>query len=133
MKTNKITRPGSKKSTVKTKKLKGSYYKIISKSKRTVQYVKPVKKNIISVIIPSSIKFNGKRYKVTGIAANAFKNYKKLKKVTIGTNINKIGKKAFYGCSSLKNIKVKTSKLTNSRIGRQASIKSQSLKFQRDN
>lgn len=38
MKTNKITRPGSKKSTVKTKKLKGSYYKIISKSKRTVQY-----------------------------------------------------------------------------------------------
>ena len=39
MKTNKITRPGSKKSTVKTKKLKGSYYKIISKSKRTVQYM----------------------------------------------------------------------------------------------
>lgn len=61
MKTNKITRPGSKKSTVKTKKLKGSYYKIISKSKRTVQYVKPVKKNIISVTIPSSIKLNGKR------------------------------------------------------------------------
>ena len=120
MKTNKITRPGSKKSTVKTKKLKGSYYKIISKSKRTVQYVKPVKKNIISVNIPSTVKIGGKRYKVTGIAANAFKNYKKLKKVTIGTNINKIGKKAFYGCSSLKNIKVKTSKLTNSRIGRQA-------------
>ena len=66
------------------------------------------------------VKINGKRYKVTGIAANAFKNCKRLKKVTIGTNINKIGKKAFYGCSSLKNIKVKTSKLTNSRIGRQA-------------
>lgn len=120
MKTNKVTRPGKKKSVTKVKKIKGNYYKIISKSKKTVQYVKPVKKNIISVNIPSTVKISGKRYKVTGIAANAFKNYKKLKKVTIGTNINKIGKKAFYGCSSLKNIKVKTSKLTNSRIGRQA-------------
>ena len=120
MKTNKITRPGSKKSSIKTKKIKGNYYKITSRSKKTVLYVKPANKNIISVNIPSTVKISGKRYKVTGIAANAFKNYKKLKKVTIGTNINKIGKKAFYGCSSLKNIKVKTSKLTNSRIGRQA-------------
>ena len=86
MKTNKVTRPGKKKSVTKAKKVKGNYYKIISKSKKTVQYVKPVKKNIISVTIPSSIKLNGKRYKVTGIVANAFKNCKKLKKVTIGTN-----------------------------------------------
>ena len=120
MKTNKVTRPGKKKSVTKVKKIKGNYYKIISKSKKTVQYEKTVNKNIISVTIPSSIKLNGKRYKVTEIAANAFKNCKRLKKVTIGTNINKIGKKAFYGCSSLKNIKVKTSKLTNSQIGRQA-------------
>ena len=120
MKTNKVTRPGKKKSVTKAKKVKGNYYKIISKSKKTVQYEKPVNKNISSITIPEVVKINGKRYKVTGIAANAFKNCKRLKKVTIGTNINKIGKKAFYGCSSLKNIKVKTSKLTNSRIGRQA-------------
>lgn len=120
MKTNKVTRPGKKKSVTKIKKVKGNYYKIISKSKKTVQYEKPVNKNISSIMIPAVVKINGKRYKVTGIAANAFKNCKRLKKVTIGTNINKIGKKAFYGCSSLKNIKVKTSKLTNSRIGRQA-------------
>ena len=120
MKTNKITRPGSKKSTAKIKKLKESYYKITSKSKKTVLYVKPVKKDIISVTIPSSIKLNGKRYKVTGIAANAFKNCKKLKKITIGINVNNIGKKAFYGCSNLKTIKIKTSKLVNRRIGKQA-------------
>lgn len=120
MKTNKVTRPGKKKSVTKAKKVKGNYYKIISKSKKTVQYEKPVNKNISSITIPAVVKINGKRYKVTGIAANAFKNCKRLKKVTIGTNINKIEKKAFYGCSSLKNIKVKTSKLTNSRIGRQA-------------
>lgn len=120
MKTNKVTRSGKKKSATKAKKVKGNYYKIISKSKKAVQYEKPVNKNISSITIPAVVKINGKRYKVTGIAANAFKNCKRLKKVTIGTNINKIGKKAFYGCSSLKNIKVKTSKLTNSRIGRQA-------------
>ena len=120
MKTNKVTRPGKKKSVTKVKKIKGNYYKIISKSKKTVQYVKPVKKNIISVTIPSSIKLNGKRYKVTGIAANAFKNCKKLKKVTIGTNVNSIGKRTFYRCSKLRTIKVKTSKLTGSRVGKQA-------------
>ena len=120
MKTNKVTRSGKKKSVTKAKKVKGNYYKIISISKKAVQYEKPVNKNISSITIPAVVKINGKRYKVTGIAANAFKNCKRLKKVTIGTNINKIGKKAFYGCSSLKNIKVKTSKLTNSRIGRQA-------------
>lgn len=120
IKTNKVTRPGSKKSAVKTKKIKGNYYKVISKSKKTVQYVKPGKRNIISVTIPSSVKLNGKRYKVTGIAANAFKNCKKLKKVTIGINVNSIGKRAFYGCSKLRTIKVKTSKLNSSRVGKQA-------------
>lgn len=120
MKTNKITRPGSKKSTAKTKKIKGNYYKIISKSKKTVQYVKPQSKNITSVNIPSVVKISGKRYKVTGIAANAFKNCKRLKKATIGTNVNNIGKRAFYGCSKLQTIKVKTSKLTGNRVGKQA-------------
>ena len=120
MKTNKVTRPGKKKSVTKAKKVKGNYYKIISKSKKTVQYEKPVNKNISSITIPAVVKINGKRYKVTGIAANAFKNCKKLKKVTIGINVNSIGKRAFYGCSKLQTIKVKTSKLTGSRVGKQA-------------
>ena len=120
MKTNKITRPGSKKSSIKTKKIKGNYYKITSRSKKKVLYVKSANKNIISVNIPSTVKISGKRYKVTGIAANAFKNCKKLKKVTIGINVNSIGKRAFYGCSKLQTIKVKTSKLTGSRVGKQA-------------
>lgn len=122
MKTNKITRPGSKnkKSSAKKKKIKGNYYKITSKSKKTVLYVKPASKNITSVNIPSTVKIGGKRYKVTGIAANAFKNYKKLKKVTIGANIRNIGKRAFYRCSNLKTVKMKTSKLVNSQVGKQA-------------
>lgn len=122
MKTNKIIRPGSKnkKSSAKTKKIKGNYYKITSKSKKTVLYVKPASKNITSVNIPSTVKIGGKRYKVTGIAANAFKNYKKLKKVTIGANIRNIGKRAFYRCYNLKTVKMKTSKLVNNQVGKQA-------------
>ena len=122
MKTNKITRPESKnkKSSAKTKKIKGNYYKITSKSKKTVFYVKPASKNITSVNIPSTIKIGGKRYKVTGIAADAFKNYKKLKKVTIGANIRNIGKRTFYRCYNLKTVKMKTSKLVNNQVGKQA-------------
>ena len=66
------------------------------------------------------VKIGGKRYKVTEIAANAFKDCKKLKKVIIGKNVSNIGKKAFYGCSKLQTIKVKTSKLVSNRIGKQA-------------
>ena len=122
MKTNKVTRPGSKnkKNSTKTKKIKGNYYKITSKSKKTVLYVKPANKNITSANIPSVVKIGGKRYKVTEIAANAFKDCKKLKKVIIGKNVSNIGKKAFYGCSKLQTIKVKTSKLVSNRIGKQA-------------
>ena len=122
IKTNKITRPESKnkKSSAATKKIKGNYYKITSKSKKTVRYMKPASKNITSANIPSTVKINGKSYKVTGIAANAFKNCKKLKKVVIGKNVSTIGKKAFYGCSKLKTVKIKTSKLVNKKVGTQA-------------
>ena len=120
MKTNKITRPKNKKGSTKMKKIRGGYYKIASKTKKIAQYVKPVGKNITYVSVPSIVNINGKRYKVTGIAANAFKNCKRLKKVTIGTNVRSIGKKAFYGCSKLQMIKIKTSKLANNRVGQQA-------------
>ena len=86
----------------------------------TVAYLKPKKGVKGTVKIPDSITVNHVTYKVTEIAANAFKNCKKLKKVTIGINVNSIGKRAFYGCSKLQTIKVKTSKLTGSRVGKQA-------------
>ena len=78
------------------------------------------KKQKASVTIPATVTINNVTYKVTSIAANAFKNNKKLKKVVIGKNITKIGKKAFYGCSKLKNITVKTTKLTKKNVGSQA-------------
>ena len=62
-------------------------------------------------MIPATVKVKGVSYKVTSIAKNAFKNNKKLKKVTIGANITSIGANAFSGCKVLKNVVVKSTKL----------------------
>lgn len=57
-----------------------------------------------SVTIPSTITIGGIAYKVTAIAPNAFRNCKRLQKVTIGGNIRTIGKSAFSGCSKLRTV-----------------------------
>ncbi len=76
-----------------------------------------------TVTIPDTVTIKGKKFNVTSIAKNAFKNKKKLKKVTIGKNIKKIGSKAFYGCKNLKKIVVKTTKLTKKKVGSKAFAK----------
>lgn len=65
-----------------------------------------------TVTIPNTITVDGISYKVTEIGANAFKNNKKVKKVTIGANVVKIANKAFNKCPSLKNVIIKTTLLT---------------------
>lgn len=70
-----------------------SYYTILSTKSRTAEYVKPAKKSCTSASIPNTVKISGKTYQVTGIGANAFKGCTKLKKVSIGKNVEKIGKK----------------------------------------
>ena len=86
----------------------------ISGSSATV--IKPVKTNLKSLTIPDSIKVNDKKYKVTAIADEACKGMKKLAALTIGKNIKTIGKNAFYNCKALKNITIKTKKLTDSSV-----------------
>ena len=86
------------------------------------------------VTIPKTVTINNVKYQVTGIAAKAFKNSKKLqsivipdtiteigassfegcknlKSVTIGKNVTSIGKNAFKNCKNLKKITVKSIKL----------------------
>ncbi len=86
----------------------------------TVVYLKPKKGVKGTVNIPDSITVNHVTYKVTEIAANAFKKNKKIRKVVIPSSIEKIGKQAFYGCKNLKNITFKTTKLTKKRVGSKA-------------
>ena len=77
-------------------------YKVL-KDGRSVEFTKPVSKKA-SVRIPDTIKVNGITCKVTGISANAFKNNKSLKSVTIGRNVTVIGTNAFYGCRNLSRV-----------------------------
>lgn len=99
---------------------KGNVYKVTNVKKKEVTFVKPKKGCKGTLTIPAIIKIKGKTYKVTSISENACKDNKKIRKVVIGANINKIGKKAFYGCSKLKTVTIKTTKLTKKSIGKKA-------------
>ena len=74
--------------------------------KGTVKYLAPTDKKKATVTIPSTVVIDGVTYKVTAIDDYAFKNNKKLKKITIGSNIITIGKQAFYGCKNLKTVTI---------------------------
>ena len=54
------------------------------------------------IVIPETADINGKTYKVTTLADDAFANCEELTKVTLPTSINHIGERAFMGCKSLK-------------------------------
>lgn len=69
--------------------------------RRQQQLLQQIKK-VTSVNVAKTVKINGVTYKVTRISKNAFKSCKKLKKVTIGSNVKKIEKNAFAGCSKLR-------------------------------
>ncbi len=96
-------------------------YKVTKKgnSENTVEYLgSSVKKG--AVIIPATVTLQGTTYKVTSIGKKAFAGNKTLKKVVIGKNIRSIKSKAFYNCKKLKNIKIKTTKLTKKSVGTKA-------------
>lgn len=85
---------------VKTK----AYYKILSVTATggKAAYLRPVDKKVKKVTIKETVTFKGKRFKITQIGNKAFKDYKKLQKVTIGRKVSVIGKKTFANCRSLK-------------------------------
>ncbi len=93
-------------------------YVITSVKNKTASFYKFTNKKKKTYTVPDYVKIDGVKYKVTKISAKAFKNNKKLKKVTIGKNVTNIGKQAFYGCKNLKTIIVKTTKLKS--VGKQA-------------
>lgn len=92
-------------------RIKGSgKYKItkIGKTYGTVSYLQCTNKKIKSVVIPSTITIDKKKFKVTEIGEKAFNGCKKLKKVTVGKHIVKIQKSAFAKCPKLKTIKIQS-------------------------
>jgi hypothetical protein len=78
-------------------------YKVTKGSKVTLTGTTGTAKKIS---VPSTVKAGGKKYKVVSIAAGAFKGNKKITKITIGSNVTSIGKKAFYNCKNLGDITI---------------------------
>lgn len=78
----------------------------------TVTCVGSIKSTYTSLVIPSTVNYKGYVFQVTKIGTSAFSSMKQLKKVTIGSNIKTISKKAFYKCTALKTIKINSSKLS---------------------
>ncbi|MBQ4068320.1 MAG: leucine-rich repeat protein [Lachnospiraceae bacterium] len=88
----------------------GAYkYKVTSKSE--VAFAGLKKANTKNVVIAGTVKIGGKKFKITSIVNNALKKKIKVKSVTIGANVKKIGKNAFSGCKNLKTITIKSTKL----------------------
>lgn len=97
-----------------------AWYTIILEDGDLAEYQKPANKNVQIAIIPDTVKIGRKIYKVSDIADNAFKNCKKLKKVTIGKNVSVIGINAFYGCKNLKSIMINSKAIADYSVGTNA-------------
>lgn len=71
-----------------------------------------------SITIPDYIMINGVKCKVTSIEKKALYKGKKLKKITIGKNVQIIADNAFNGCKNLKSITIKSTILK--KVGKNA-------------
>ena len=80
------------------------YYYIYPESKTA--YVTSGDIYIDDVEIPSKIKYKGKTYRVTGIAAAAFKEEYFITSVSIPESVTEIGDSAFYKCEALTEINI---------------------------
>lgn len=87
--------------------LKYEVTKVATNGEGTVKVTGLVKKRVKTVTIPESIEICGGKYKVTTIAANAFKKNTKITKVKIGKSVQNIEKNAFAGCKNLKSVDIK--------------------------
>lgn len=61
--------------------------------------------SVSALVVSKTVIISGKRYKITQISDDAFSG-SMLKSVTIGNNVQKIGKRSFKNCKSLKKVKL---------------------------
>lgn len=96
-----------------TVQINGLNYRLSGKN---AIFTGPVSRAASVISLPATIQSGGVTYKVTQIAADACKGLPALKTLTIGKNVKAIGKNAFRNCKKLKKITIKTIKLTGSSV-----------------
>lgn len=87
-------------------------YRVTDAQKKLAEAYGVDSRKVRTLKVAATVTISGEKVSVTSIAANAFKGMKKLEKVTIGTNVSRIGKNAFSGDGKLKSIQIKSKKLT---------------------
>ena len=92
----------------------------LNNNKKTATFTGATNKNLHELTIPDEITVYDVKYKITQIAANACSGMAKLKKLVIGKYVKTIGDKAFYQCKKLVRITIKTTRLQEKAIGKNA-------------
>ena len=88
----------------------GITVKVTSNKSNTVTYVKPEDTGAKTLTVPSTVVVNRKTYKVTAVAAKAFKGTKAAT-VAVGKNVKTLKENAFRG-SKVETVRLKTKLLT---------------------
>lgn len=104
----------------------GLDYKVTSLSGLTVEIPVQSSASLTKIVVPDEIALGGKTYKVTSVAANAFKNCTKATSAVIGKNVTKIGANAFSGCKKLKKVTINSTNLKS--VGAKAFYNCKALK-----
>ncbi len=68
-------------------------------------------KSIKQIKVMDTVSLGGKKFKVTAVGDNAFKNCRKAVSASIGKNVRTIGRQAFMNCGQLKKITIKSTAL----------------------
>lgn len=103
-----------------TATVKGVTYKVIKveNAKNAQVTVTSLDKKKSSIVIPDYITINGVKCKVVSIKKKVLYKGRKLKKLTIGKNVQTIEDNAFNGCKNLKSITIKSTVLK--KVGKNA-------------
>lgn len=98
----------------------GITYKVIKidNAKNAQVSITSLDKKKSSIVIPDYIMINGVKCKVITIGKKALYKGSKLKKLTIGKNVQTIEDNAFYGCKNLKSITIRSTILK--KVGKNA-------------
>ena len=99
---------------------KGLSYEVTDGVKQTARVTGIAAKKKKKVTIPSAAVYQGVSFRVTEIAAKAFRKNKRITTVTIGKNVEKIGTRAFENCKKLKKLTILSKKLKTKRVGSNA-------------
>lgn len=97
--------------------LGGIRYRMIQRDRRQAAVQTGVNPDAAALAIADFVTIDGITCSVVEIEADAFRGFRKLKRVTIGKQVRTIGRNSFYGCKKLKKVTLKGKKIASIKAG----------------